>query len=586
MRIAIVDPDMCQPRKCSKECIKFCPGVRTGDETVVFDDPKGKPIISEELCTGCGICPKKCPFGAIFIVGLPEELKKDLIHQYGENAFRLFRLPYPREHSVTGIIGQNGIGKTTIVKILSGDIIPNFGDLESSSKEAVIKYFSGVQFYDYFKDLYGGDLKAVHKPQYVDYLPKVVEGEVRGLLEKADERGKLDRIIRDLELENTVDREIEEISGGELQRVAIAAAILRERDIYILDEPSSYLDVRQRLMVAGIIRDLAKEKRVLVVEHDLIVLDYLADYISMMYGKVGSYGIVSHPRTVRQGINVYLGGYLKAENIRFRDEAMKFEVRPPSQAWESEPLLKFTDIRKTYEHFELKVKGGEINEGEVLGILGPNATGKTTFVKVLAGVIEPEKGEIDTDVKVSYKPQYIKTESRKTVLEILAEAVDLSSSFFQSEISKPLDMEELFNRPIDELSGGEFQRVAIASCLAREAGVYLLDEPSAYLDVEQRLNTAKMIRRVMEKRKTTGIIVDHDILFIDYISDRLMVFVGEPGVRGASTAILDMREGMNAFLKDVNVTFRRDPETGRPRANKSESRKDREQKSKGEYYYA
>ncbi len=585
MRIATIDLDVCQPRKCSKECIKFCPGVRTGDETVVFDDPKGKPVISEELCTGCGICPKKCPFGAIFVVGLPEELKKDLIHQYGENAFRLFRLPYPREHSVTGIIGQNGIGKTTIVKILSGDLIPNFGDFENGSEEGVIEYFSGVQFCDYFKDLYDGNLNAVHKPQYVDYLPKVAKGEVKGLLEKADERGKLRQIVRDLELENTVERKIGEISGGELQRVAIAATILREGDIYILDEPSSYLDVRQRLMVAGIIRDLAKEKRVLIVEHDLVVLDYLADYVNSMYGKVRSYGIVSHPRTVRKGINVYLGGYLKEENIRFRTDAMKFEVRPPSQAWGGEPLLRFTDIQKTYGHFDLELKGGEIKEGEVLGILGPNATGKTTFVKVLAGAIEPEKGEIDMDVRVSYKPQYVKPESKKTVLEILAEATDLDSSFFQSEISKPLDVEELFNRSIDELSGGEIQRVAIASCLAREAEIYLLDEPSAYLDVEQRLNTAKMIRRIMEKRKATSIIVDHDILFIDYISDRLMVFSGEPGLRGTSTAILDMRKGMNTFLEDINVTFRRDPETGRPRANKPESRKDREQKSKGEYYY-
>jgi ATP-binding cassette subfamily E protein 1 len=585
MRIAIIDTGNCQPRKCSLECIKFCPGVRMGDETVVFDDSKGKPVISEELCSGCGICPKKCPFGAIIIVGLPEELKCDMIHQYGENAFRLFRLPYPQEKSVTGIIGQNGIGKTTIVKILSGDIIPNFGNLDESNKEKVIEYFSGVQFHDYFLDLYEGKLKAVHKPQYVDYLPKVVKGEVRGLLEEADEKGKLDQVIKDLELENTVDRGIGEISGGELQRVAIAATILREGDIYILDEPSSYLDVRQRLMVAGIIRGLAREKRVLVVEHDLIVLDYLTDYINMMYGHVRSYGIVSHPRTVRQGINVYLGGYMKEENIRFRARAMKFEVRPPSKAWKGEPLLKFTDIHKSYEHFDLEVNGAEIRKGEVLGILGPNATGKTTFVKVLAGVVEPEKGGVDTDVKVSYKPQYIKSESSSTVLNLLSEATDLSSGFYQSEISKPLEMEELLNRHIDELSGGELQRVAIAECLSREADIYLLDEPSAYLDVEQRLSTAKVIKRAMEKKKATGIIVDHDILFIDYISDRLMIFAGEPGVRGTSKAIMDMREGMNTFLKDVNVTFRRDPETGRPRANKLDSQKDKEQKSKGEYYY-
>ncbi|MEE8400905.1 MAG: ribosome biogenesis/translation initiation ATPase RLI [Candidatus Hydrothermarchaeaceae archaeon] len=586
MRIAIIDPDTCQPRKCSMECIRFCPGVRMGDETVVFVDSKGKPEISEELCSGCGICVKKCPFKSISIVGLPEELKRDLIHQYGENAFRLFRLPYPREKSVTGIIGQNGIGKTTIVKILSGDIVPNFGDLETSSRDAVIEYFSGVQFSDYFKDLYFGNLKAIHKPQYVDYLPKAVKGKVKSLLIKADERGKLDEVVAGLELTNTVERDIKEISGGELQRVAIAAAILREGDIYIFDEPSSYLDVRQRLKVAGIIRGIASEKRVLVVEHDLVVLDYLADYVTMMYGKVRSYGIVSHPRTVRKGINVYLGGYLKEENIRFRTEEMRFEVRPPAKAWGGETLLKFTDIKKNYKHFTLDVKGGGIRAGEVLGVLGPNATGKTTFVKVLSGEIEADEGRIDTDLKVSYKPQYIKPESKKTVQETLLRITDLDSAFFQAEISRPLRIEELLNRPLDELSGGELQRVAISMCLGRDTEIYMLDEPSAYLDVEQRLSTAKMIRRIMEKKKATGIIVDHDILFIDYISDRLMVFEGESGIRGVSTTILEMRKGMNTFLEDVNVTFRRDQDTGRPRANKPGSQKDKSQKAKGEYYYA
>ena len=585
MRIAVLDKDKCQPRKCALECIKFCPGVRMGEETIVLGEGMAKPVISEELCTGCGICTKKCPFGVIFIVGLPEELERDLIHQYGENAFRLFRLPYPQENSVTGIIGQNGIGKTTIVKILSGDIVPNFGNLEESNKDKVIEYFSGVQFHDYFTSLYAGNLKAIHKPQYVDHLPKVVKGKVKELLQKADERGKFSDIVRDLELENTLRRTIQEISGGELQRVAIAATVMREGDIYILDEPSSYLDVRQRLMVAGIIRELAHEKRVLVVEHDLIVLDYLADYINMMYGSIRAYGIVSHPRTVRQGINVYLGGYMKEENIKFRPDAMKFDVRAPSESWEGETLLKFSNIQKSYESFSLDVSEGEIRKGEVLGILGPNATGKTTFVKVLAGVITPEKGEVDTDISVSYKPQYIKPETDETVLELMSKATDISSVFYESEISGPLDMEALLGRRVDELSGGELQRVAIAECLSRDAQIYLLDEPSAYLDVEQRLKTAKVIRRAMEKRKATGLIVDHDILFIDYISDRLMVFGGEPGIKGFSRPIMGMRKGMNAFLRDINITFRRDPETGRPRANKPDSQKDRGQKRRGEYYY-
>ncbi|MFQ6137164.1 MAG: ribosome biogenesis/translation initiation ATPase RLI [Candidatus Hydrothermarchaeales archaeon] len=585
MRIAIIDVDRCQPKRCSKECIRFCPGVRIGDETIVFEEGKAKPTISEELCTGCGICVHKCPFEAISIVGLPDELEHDLIHQYGENGFRFYRLPYARENAVTGLIGPNAIGKTSVIRILSGEMRPNLGDYEGDGRD-ILEYFSGTQFHDYFEDLYDGEIKAIYKPQYVDSLPKAVEGEVGDLLEKADEKGELDDIVRDLELQNSLDRAITDVSGGELQRIAIAAALLREGEIYVFDEPSSYLDVRQRLNVGKIIRNLAREKRVLVVEHDLILLDYLADYVCMMYGKKGAYGVVSQPRTVRQGINVYLMGYLKEENIRVRKEPLRFEVRPPSAGWESERLARFDDLEKTYDGFGLRVKGGEIYKGEIVGILGPNATGKTTFVKMLAGVIEADHGEVDIDVKVSYKPQYIKPEFEGTVGEVLEKTVkDFGSKLFNSEIARPLELEYIYPLYLQDLSGGELQKVSIAMCLGQKAEIYLLDEPSAYLDVEQRLNLAKMIRRILENRKAAGIVVDHDILFTDYISDRLMVFYGEAGVKGTSTPPMEMKEGMNRFLKNLKITFRRDAETGRPRANKLGSQKDKEQKAKGEYYY-
>lgn len=586
MRIAVIDPDRCQPRKCSRECIRFCPGVRIGDETVVFDENLGKPIISEKLCTGCGICPKKCPYSAISIVGLPEELQEEMMHQYGENAFRLFRLPYPRENSVTGLIGQNGTGKTTIVKILSGEVVPNLGDWRDGDKDGVIKRFSGTQFHDYFEALYSGGLKAVSKPQYVDYLPRAVEGSVGELLEKVDERGALRGVLAQLELEAAIEKNITEISGGELQRVAIGATLLREGAVYIFDEPSSYLDVRQRLKIAKIIRNLAERKRVLVVEHDLIVLDYLADYINIVYGGVGAYGIVSHPMTVRQGINVYLEGYLREENMKFRQEPVRFEVRAPTHKWEASPLLTFENLIKSYDGFSLRVTGGTIGRGEVIGVLGPNATGKTTFVKILAGVIKPDSGSVDGAAKVSYKPQYIKPEGEDTVMEAISKAFkEGESPFFEAEVSKPLEIDLLHDRRLQELSGGELQRVAIALCLGRDADVYLLDEPSAYLDVEQRLKVAKMIRRVIEKKEATGIIVDHDILFTDYISDRIMAFHGIPGKEGTSTKPLPMKDGMNTFLRGANITFRRDSATGRPRANKLHSQKDKEQKAKGEYYY-
>ena len=116
--------------------------------------------------------------------------------------------------------------------------------------------------------------------------------------------------------------------------------------------------------------------------------------------------------------------------------------------------------------------------------------------------------------------------------------------------------------------------------------MYLLDEPSAYLDSNQRMEAAKTVRRVMEKRGRSALIVDHDIYFLDMVSDSIMVFSGHPGKEGRANGPFDMRAGMNMFLKEVDVTFRRDNDTNRPRINKPGSRLDREQKERGEYYYS
>ncbi len=588
MRIAVLDKDRCKNGiDCPFICGGVCPVNRLSKACIIVGEDN-KPIISEELCIGCGICPKKCPFEAITIVGLPTEKSADMVHRYGVNAFRVFRLPYPKEGVVTGLIGQNAMGKTTVVRILAGDIVPNLGDYaEGAEKDEVVEHFAGTQFEDYFSALYEGEIKTSWKPQYVDALPKTVKGEVGAHLERLDERGWLEKIAEELELRSILDRRFAEISGGELQRVAIAACVLRDANIYILDEPSSFLDIRQRLRLARLLQELADEKRVLLVEHDLVALDYLADYVSMLYGVRAAYGIVSLPEVARHGMNTYLEGYLRDENVRFRPEPIKFEVRPPQREWEGEVFLSFSDVRMSYDGFSLEVEGGGVRKGETIGILGPNAIGKTTFVKILAGELQPKSGRISLKegVRVSYKPQYIKPEFEGKVREALTLAGVTETIFYQAEVARPLELEALYEAQLQELSGGELQRVAIGMCLGRDAEIFLLDEPSAYLDVEERLRVAKIIRRAMENRGSVGMVVDHDVLFADYISDRLMVFRGAPGKRGLATSPLPKRDGMNVFLKDMKMTFRRDPDTGRPRANKSGSKLDREQKARGEYYY-
>ncbi|NPA62095.1 MAG: ribosome biogenesis/translation initiation ATPase RLI [Methanococci archaeon] len=585
MRLAIIDYDRCQPKKCSMECMKYCPGVRMGEKTIEIDENTGKPIISEVLCSGCGICVKRCPFKAISIIGLPEELSEDkIVHSYGQNRFKLFGLVIPRD-GVVGIIGQNGIGKSTVLRILAGELIPNLGKHDKEPNyDDVIKYFRGTELQDYFEKLKNKGVKAIHKVQYVDVLPKVVKGKVGDLLKKVDEKGKFDEVVEKLELKNILDRELSQLSGGELQRVAIAAAYLRNGDIYFFDEPSSWLDIRQRFNAARLIRDLNK---VVVVEHDLIVLDYLSDYIHIMYGVPSAYGIVSMPKSVRVGINEYLYGELREENIKFRKEPIIFEKRAVIDFKNRPILLSYLQMKKTLGDFKLEVSGGTIYKGEVIGILGPNGIGKTTFVKLLAGVIKPDEGEVvkEGDIKVSYKPQYISPDYDGTVEDLLSSITNIHTSYYKSEIINPLQLERILDMNVKDLSGGELQRVAIAACLSRDADIYLLDEPSAFLDVEQRLMVSKVIRRIADEKEAGMFVVDHDILFQDYISDRFIVFSGEPGKFGIGSSPMNKREGANKFLKEMQITFRRDPETGRPRANKEGSQRDIMQKEKGEYYY-
>jgi len=549
-----------------------------------------KAVISERLCSGCGICVKKCPFKAISIVNLPDELEKDCSHRFSANSFKLFRLPMPSPGTVLGLLGQNGIGKTTTLKVFSGEIKPNLGRYaDPPDWPEIIQFYRGSSLQDYFQKMSEQKLKVSSKPQYVDRIPKAISGQVGDLLEKVDERKQLDHIAEELELKKVWDRSLDVLSGGELQRVAVAAALSRDADVYLFDEPSSYLDVKQRLVVAKAIRSLKEQlKTIIVAEHDLAIIDYLSDQICLFYGEPGVYGVVSHVHGVRTGINIYLQGYIPDENILFRRESIIFHEKPPTAGSSvGEPLLKWNEMKKTFREFELTIKPGEIKRGEIVGILGPNGIGKTTFVKILAGLEEDDDKQKLSELTVSYKPQYIAPDYSGSVLELLMSVAkeNFTSSWYKTEIAEPLRLQPLLDRNVMELSGGELQKVAIAACLSRKADLFLLDEPSAYLDVEERLNMAKTLRRVVEAHGIPAFVVEHDVVTQDFIADRLMVFNGEPGVNGLAHPPTSLRRGMNAFLNEMNITFRRDSVTMRPRVNKEGSQMDLFQKSIGEYYY-
>ncbi len=581
-RIAVIEKDKCNPVGCGGYlCIRMCPVNRSGKEAIVVG-ADGKAEIHEEVANdACSVCVKICPYGAIHMVNLPAELEKPL-HKYGRDGFRLYSLPFPIFGKVVGLLGVNGIGKSSAIKILAQVLKPNFGKDHDATIQEIIEYFKGTEAHLYFEKVRDGKIKIAYKPQAVDLLPQTATGKVRELLKKIDERGKFEIIAERLQLKNFLDTDIKNISGGELQRVAIAATALKSADLYIFDEPSSYLDIKQRISISQFIKELATEdSAVIVVEHDLIIMDYITDLIHVMYGEAGAYGIVSMPKATRNAINIYLEGMLKEENVRFRDYEIKFKSRPPEAAGRKIPMASWSGLKKKLGEFNLGAKEGSVARNEVIGVLGENGIGKTTFVKMLAGVIKPDEGALDESVKVSYKPQYLSTDSEDLAASVLVDAVEK----YEVQLVRPLGLKTLLLKQLNQLSGGELQRVAIATCLSKNADLFLLDEPSAYLDAEQRLAVAKTIRDFCETFSKTALVVDHDLLFIDQISDRLMVFTGEPAKSGIVNGPFSVEEGMNMFLNELGITLRRDQDSNRPRINKADSQMDRKQKSEGRLYY-
>ena len=589
-RVAVLDKELCQPKKCGLECIKYCPVNKSGADCIILNEQIKKAQIDENICNGCGICVKVCPFDAITIVNLATELGIEKIHQYGLNSFRLYRLPTPKKGEVVGLLGRNGIGKSTVVNILSGNIKPNLGKYDSPPDwDEILKFYSGTELKSHFEQIKDNQIKTSIKPQQVYQVAQAFDGTGKELLEKYDERGVSNQLIKELGLENSVDQVLKELSGGELQRLAVAVAVSKDSDFYFFDEPSSYNDVFQRTKVARTIQNLSKiGKTVMVVEHDLTFLDFLSDYIEVLYGETAAYGIVSTVMSTKVGINVFLDGYLPSENVRFRDKKFTFDASASTVEFqERNEVITYPALEKKYPSFSVTIEAGRVRKGEVVGIMGANALGKTTMMKMIAGVEKPDFGNIDKKVKIAYKPQYLQNEVEVEVVSVLDKANEnpIEGSQEEEQIVQPLKIKKLYNKSINNLSGGELQKVAIVSCLLQKVDLYALDEPSAFLDVEDRIAVAKFLQKFVRSYGKSAIVIDHDLQLMDLISDTIIMFEGMSGIEGHATSPLSKSEAMNRFLRSLDITFRRDEKSRRPRINKLDSRLDKQQKETGNFYY-
>jgi len=645
-RIAIIDQNKCKPEKCSKECIKSCPPQKSGKQVIEIEDiytdmnwiqnlsnKKKIAKIAENLCIGCNQCVKVCPFEAIKIINIPEEKSTDIIHRYSPNGFRLYRLPILKPNTIIGIIGANGVGKTTLIDILSNNIRPNFEQFNKiqSDKDIIIK-FKGTVLQDYLKDLYNGNkLKFSIKEQKIKQgLPKNLSITVKEFLKTKlidlDTINLIPESYYFLEIDKIINSILHTLSGGELQRLLCWITAITPASVYIFDEPSNFLDVKQRLEISRLIKSIDLEgKYIIVIEHDLSMLDYISDELYIVYGKAGAYGIVSKPLTTLEGINMYLSGFISTQNIRFRNE--EFNLKHANEIVQKTNLS--DEINQTnptnlpnqftqpiyptivnekitlgcldfnypnhcieFPRYKLNIPSGTIKlSNSISVILGENGTGKTTFINWLAN---------SSGLSVSVKEQStnIKKFVNKdglypTVLELLHSNIKSNyfNPTFQTDVIKQLEIEQLQSRKIDELSGGELQRVLIVLCLGTPADIYLFDEPSANLDIEKRLKVTKIIKRFIINNSKSAFIIEHDIMmsvaFAQELDSNILLVkqdTYENNIKICSVSKpLDFSQGINGFLQLMGITMRISGHN-RPRINKYNSQLDQEQKRTGKYY--
>jgi ATP-binding cassette, sub-family E, member 1 len=567
-RIAIVDYNRCKPKKCNFECGLKCPKNIQGTkciEVIDMEDMGKKAYISSELCIGCGMCVKKCPFSAIQIINLPKELNANKrLYSYGDNAFRIYRYPSIKKGYSIGFLGANSLGKSTILKIMIGEInVDN-------------KMFVGDELYKYMCLLKENKLTISYKPQEIGQYSKL-ETKVSDFIK--DSNLAKSKYLEQYQLQHLLDRQLKQLSGGEMQRLIIAKTCSKEADAYFFDEPSAFLDIKQRIVASNLIKEKCTENSYSVcVEHDLCILDFICDYIVCLYGEKNAYGVVTSVSSTKHGINSYLEGYFKNENLKFRNEPVTFnKFIVEKGVTKEESIHQYGDLSIKYDNFSLEVKGGNINLSEIVLLIGENGTGKTSFIQRLA-----KDGAIISSVK--RQNPYIKYEGK--VIDFLEGTINqaLGDQRFVTGIIKALEIDKLYDIEVNNLSGGQMQKLSIITCLGRKANLYLLDEPSAFIDVEDRCKLAKIIKQFTYDYKKTVFIIEHDITLATNIADKVIVFEGQPGIKCYASEPCDLATGVNKFLKSINVTMRKDAITGRPGINKPESQKDKEQKQNGNYY--
>ncbi len=274
----------------------------------------------------------RCPRGAIYVKKYVEEDPSQLkIHQYAAG-FRLYQLPTLTKGNVTGLVGPNGIGKSTVMNILSKSLKPNFGDpLSSTNWSEIATKIKDNNIRNHF----AGNANISYKKQVLRILFEQYKGKtIKEILLPKKNHPQYEQVLKALDIGSIEDRYLKECSGGELQRFSIADVLLTDAEVVLIDEPCTFLDVKKRIDLAEALQDLKEEnKAFLVVDHDLAILDYMSDMVHLFYGEPSNFGIISRILNVKIGINTYLNGFIASDNTEFRDNKIRFRKTVSGRTW-------------------------------------------------------------------------------------------------------------------------------------------------------------------------------------------------------------------------------------------------------------
>src|SRR5829696_4923669 len=475
-----------------------------------------------------------------------------------------------------GVIGPNGGGKSTLMRILAGLEEPDAG--ESAQRRGLrLAYLPQHAAGDARPDLDGLERELAGVAEQLGALGDDLDRMTRVLRRQEEllERwtaaggpgfeGRARALLLDLVEEDDVERPTQLLSGGERKLVALAACLVQEPDVLLLDEPEAHLDVEARERIERLMREFGGA--VVSVSHDRYLLDETVTQIAeldggrirMWPGNYSAYTVARELELHRQE-QLYVTqqkeiARLEAAIRRFEDWARRVvDERHIKQARNKQrqidrmekvdrPVL---ERRKIALELRPHARGGdrvvalrdgasielggspilvdvdlEIVRGERVGVVGENGAGKTILLRTLAGEIEPVEGErvAGPSIRFGYLAQDARPEDpRATPLEVVRRAAPISEGEAVSRLMKFLFAYEQVRRPLTTLSGGEWTRLQLLLLMLRGANCLLLDEPTNHLDIE----SVEMLETALEQFDGTAVFVSHDRYFLDRMADRIL----------------------------------------------------------------